>query len=70
MKNPTTKADSDDFRIVDLFSPGDDVFGRSTPAHPAATDPSRMATADMPPSFMFTNPLFERSGPGPEVKND
>ncbi|MBI3885057.1 MAG: hypothetical protein HY302_04930 [Opitutae bacterium] len=70
MNQQPAPPEPDDFRVVDLFSPGDGVFGRPAPTGATISDPSRMATADMPASFMFTNPLFERSGPERETKPD
>lgn len=55
--------DSDSFRVVDLFSPGEDTVRAAQDANrPFA--PERPVSADMPASFIFTNPLFARPAHG------
>ncbi|MBI2517925.1 MAG: hypothetical protein HYV95_13560 [Opitutae bacterium] len=59
MNTRPSTSDSDSFRVVDLFSPSDDAVRPAQDAHrpfPA----ERPVSADMPASFVFTNPLFAR----------
>lgn len=66
MNPPSNSApDSDDFRVVDLFSPDErfDCFGTEVrPPAPAA------ARDELPASFLFTNPLFEPVAPADQSK--
>lgn len=52
-------SDRDDFRLADLFSPGD-AHADPRSQRPAAEPATRPSVGGAPASFSFTNPLFER----------
>jgi hypothetical protein len=62
-------AATDDFRVVDLFSPSETSSASPAPAAKAPQAP-RMS-GELPESFLFANPLFapvRRGGEGKQGK--
>lgn len=57
MKTTPPTSDSDSFRIVDLFSPSEDV---GSPQRAEGTVPfhARPVSTEMPASFIYMNPFF------------
>lgn len=64
MNSSNASAPSDDFRIVDLFSPSETTVVPPD-ARDAAPPASSRAGGRPPESFVFTNPLF---GSAPDTK--
>lgn len=53
----THQASADDFRLVDLFSPGD-AFADPRSQAPAVEPATRPSVGGSPESMVFVNPLF------------
>lgn len=52
----------DDFRVVDLFSPGEAAFASSAPEGAGPKLPAPRMSGEMPESFLFANPFFAPEG--------
>jgi hypothetical protein len=66
MNNRPSNSDSDNHRVVDLFSPSEDSVDPRETGQRSVQD--RPVSTDMPASFVFTNPLFAR--PSPERRGE
>ena len=60
MKTNPPNSDSDCFRIVDLFSPSEEVDQTVDEASSAGFHPRPVST-EMPASFLYMNPFFSSS---------
>ena len=63
----SSSSDSDNFRVIDLFSP-DEFFDCAAPDAGPVARASAPKPDELPASFLFTNPLFEPVAPADQSK--